>query len=31
LSGFPPMKKLTSGGGWQAIWYTLRKAREVGG
>ena len=25
------MKKLTSGGGWQAIWYTLRKAREMGG
>jgi molybdopterin-dependent oxidoreductase alpha subunit len=24
------MKKLTSGGGWQAIWYTLRKGREVG-
>src|SRR6188474_3761471 len=25
------MKKLSSGGGWQAIMYTLRKAREVGG
>ncbi len=25
------MKKLTSGGGWQAIWYTFRKARESGG
>jgi len=25
------MKKLTSGGGWQAIWYTFRKARQVGG
>src|SRR5580704_6696273 len=25
------MKKLTSGGGWQAIWYTLRKSREAGG
>ena len=25
------MKKLKSGGGWQAIWYTFRKAREMGG
>jgi len=25
------MKKRTSGGGWQAIWYTVRKARQVGG
>lgn len=25
------MKKLTSGGGWPAIRYTLRKAKEVGG
>ena len=25
------MKKRTSGGGWQAIWYTLRKSREAGG
>jgi molybdopterin-dependent oxidoreductase alpha subunit len=25
------MKKVDSGGGWPAIWYTLRKAREVGG
>lgn len=25
------MKRLKSGGGWQAIWYTLRKSREVGG
>ena len=25
------MRKLSSGGGWQAIWYTLRKSREVGG
>ena len=25
------MKKLTSGGGWPAIWYTLKKSREVGG
>ncbi len=25
------MKKLTSGGGWQAVWYTLRKGREAGG
>lgn len=25
------MKKVTSGGGWPAIWYTLAKAREVGG
>ena len=25
------MKKVSSGGGWPAIWYTLRKAREVGG
>src|SRR6476620_5119228 len=24
------MKKLSSGGGWQAILYTLRKGREVG-
>jgi molybdopterin-dependent oxidoreductase alpha subunit len=25
------MKKLKSGGGWPAIWYTWRKAREAGG
>src|SRR5215468_1987502 len=25
------MRKLKSGGGWQAIWYTVGKAREVGG
>jgi molybdopterin-dependent oxidoreductase alpha subunit len=25
------MKKLTSGGGWQAIWYTLKKSRQMGG
>ncbi|MBI2823478.1 MAG: FdhF/YdeP family oxidoreductase [Planctomycetia bacterium] len=25
------MKNVSSGGGWPAIWYTLRKAREVGG
>src|SRR5688500_4639143 len=25
------MKKLKSGGGWQAVWYTFRKAREMGG
>ncbi len=25
------MKQLKRGGGWQAVWYTLRKAREVGG
>ena len=25
------MKKLTSGGGWRAIWYTLKKARSSGG
>ncbi len=25
------MKKLSTGGGWPAIWYTLRKAREAGG
>jgi hypothetical protein len=25
------MKKLTSGGGWRAIWYTLKKSREMGG
>ena len=25
------MKKVTSGGGWPAIWYTLRKARQAGG
>ena len=25
------MKKVTSGGGWPAIQYTLQKAREVGG
>ena len=27
----PKMKKLTSGGGWPAIRYTLRKAKDVGG
>jgi molybdopterin-dependent oxidoreductase alpha subunit len=25
------MRKIKRGGGWQAVWYTLRKAREVGG
>ncbi len=25
------MKKLTSGGGWRAIWYTFKKARASGG
>ncbi|MEX0611175.1 MAG: molybdopterin-dependent oxidoreductase, partial [Pirellulales bacterium] len=25
------MKRLKSGGGWPAVWYTWRKAREVGG
>jgi molybdopterin-dependent oxidoreductase alpha subunit len=25
------MRKPTHGGGWQAVWYTLRKARESGG
>ncbi len=25
------MKKVDSGGGWPAIWYTFRKAREMGG
>jgi molybdopterin-dependent oxidoreductase alpha subunit len=25
------MKKLNSGGGWPAVWYTWRKAREAGG
>jgi molybdopterin-dependent oxidoreductase alpha subunit len=25
------MRKLNSGGGWPAVWYTLRKGREVGG
>ncbi|MCA9268450.1 MAG: histidine kinase, partial [Planctomycetales bacterium] len=25
------MKKVTSGGGWPAIFYTLKKAREAGG
>src|SRR5215475_10725600 len=25
------MRKPKSGGGWQAIWYTLQKAREAGG
>jgi molybdopterin-dependent oxidoreductase alpha subunit len=25
------MKKVSSGGGWPAIWYTLRKGREAGG
>ncbi|MCC7086102.1 MAG: FdhF/YdeP family oxidoreductase [Pirellulales bacterium] len=25
------MRKLKSGGGWQAIWYTWRKGREAGG
>ncbi|HVC92780.1 MAG TPA: FdhF/YdeP family oxidoreductase [Pirellulales bacterium] len=25
------MRKVKSGGGWPAIWYTLRKGREVGG
>jgi molybdopterin-dependent oxidoreductase alpha subunit len=25
------MKAIKTGGGWPAVWYTLRKAREVGG
>lgn len=25
------MKKVTTGGGWPAVLYTLRKAREAGG
>ncbi|HEV3004138.1 MAG TPA: FdhF/YdeP family oxidoreductase [Pirellulales bacterium] len=25
------MRKVKSGGGWPAVWYTLRKGREVGG
>ena len=25
------MKKVKTGGGWQAVWYTLRMARKVGG
>ncbi len=25
------MKRLKSGGGWPALWYTLKKGREVGG
>lgn len=25
------MKKVKSGGGWPAVWYTFRKAREAGG
>ncbi len=25
------MREIKRGGGWQAVWYTLRKAREVGG
>ena len=25
------VRKLKTGGGWPAVWYTLRKAREVGG
>jgi len=25
------MKKVTAGGGWPAIWYTLRKGRQAGG
>jgi molybdopterin-dependent oxidoreductase alpha subunit len=25
------MKKVTAGGGWPAIWYTFRKARQAGG
>src|SRR5213076_67508 len=25
------MRKLKAGGGWQAVWYTFRKAREAGG
>ncbi len=25
------MKSVNKGGGWPAVWYTLRKAREVGG
>src|SRR6201989_2976883 len=25
------MKKLRAGGGWPAVWYTLKKAREAGG
>lgn len=30
-SGGGNMKKVKTGGGWPAIWYSLRKAREVGG
>src|SRR3954463_8260002 len=25
------VRKVKTGGGWPAVWYTLRKAREVGG
>ena len=25
------MRKVKTGGGWPAVWYTLSKAREVGG
>ncbi|MCA9242026.1 MAG: hypothetical protein KDA37_17570, partial [Planctomycetales bacterium] len=25
------MRKVKQGGGWPAVWYTLRKAREAGG
>src|SRR5262245_43101290 len=25
------MKKMTSGGGWRAIFYTLKKSRQMGG
>src|SRR2546428_6189065 len=27
----PGMKKMTSGGGWRAIFYALKKSREMGG
>ncbi len=27
----PRMKKVSAGGGWPAIWYTLRKGRQAGG
>src|SRR5258705_4020510 len=27
----PRMKKMTSGGGWRAIFYSLKKSRQMGG
>src|SRR6185295_14184839 len=27
----PSMRKMKSGGGWRAIFYTLKKSREMGG